>query len=89
MYIISVLTCADKKVELTEAHNDELVARSQFLKTVAAISSSEDQYVMYEPVHKSLDVVCIYKKCIGHIWSNKDEYKIVTLHEMKQYEIAE
>lgn len=89
MYVITVLTIKDNILQLTECYNDELIARSQFLKTISEISKSSDEYTVFEPIHRDLDSVYIYKKSIGYLISSKDLYKIVALHDLSEYKVTD
>jgi hypothetical protein len=86
MYIISILIVENNEITLTECYNDELIARSQFLKTIEKISIGNAD-MTFEPIYKSSSQTYIYRKISGYVKSYNELYKIVTLHELCEYSV--
>jgi hypothetical protein len=92
MYIITVLTVAGNEVEITQAWNDEILARNEFLKCVNECCNGKDlntAHYTFEAIHINMNRVHIYKKSIGYVMTSKDLFKIVQLHDCADYRVTD
>lgn len=91
MYIISVLSLGGNEVKIMGIYNDELTCRSEYLKIISDIAGGGDNNAnfLYEPIHMKLDLTYIYKKTIGYITSSKELWKVVSMHNVPEYNCAD
>lgn len=87
MYILIVLSVEDNEIEIVNCFNEELVAQNNYLDKIAELSQS-DSATQYESVMISKTKCHVIRKLVGWTGSSKTLEKIITLHDVKDYDIC-